>query len=269
MAREPQRRQYPVRTDISQEGPAKPAARREPTITDTVGRVARQAFPRLNAARESVARDIANATARDDYGRAAGAVARGVVTYPTGLVNDVVVPPARAIFGALPNFVGGLVGSQGSSEVRRPQGGASVAGGVGPQGNYTPQQLAARDSVTQALQQGRAAEAAVTPQDRLTAFVDSVFQRPVTLEQAQMAAGVLPASAPAASAKDKAVGAATSTADATYQAEIQRAQQLQDQTARDEAIQKATDRYFNRLATVAGANVSNLSLADFANQPEE
>lgn len=241
--------------DISQPGAARPApARSTPTLAQQAGQIARQMFPRLNAARESVVRDAQSA---DTPARAAGALARGIATYPAGFVDDVVGTPVRTITGAAAPFFGGLVGSTGSRAVRAmPE--AETA--TGPD-------MAARDSIAAAMNAGREAREAVTPQDRMLAYIDTLLSGPVTLREAQAASGMLPAQGAPRSAKDQAIGSASSIADATYQAELQRAQSLTDEAARDEAIQKATDRYFNRVATVSGANVSNLSLADF--MPEE
>lgn len=127
---------------------------------------------------------------------------------------------------------------------------------------------APRDPVRTALQQGRTAPVEMTAADRLTEFVNNAFQRPLTLEQAQAVAGILPAPATPQTAKDRALATAASVADAQYQSALADAQKLTDQAARDEAIQKATDDYFNRTATISGANISNLSMADFAD-PED
>lgn len=137
-----------------------------------------------------------------------------------------------------------------------------LAAAVTPASEPARAQPRAQQSVQQALEVGRSAPPTITPQDRLLAYVDNILRGPATIREVQAAAGLIPQQGKPPSGRDQAVGTASSIADATYTAELQKAQTIDDQATQDAEIQKATDRYFNRVATLSGANVGNLSLTD-------
>ena len=86
----------------------------------------------------------------------------------------------------------------------------------------------------------------------------------MTLEQATMAAGLIPAQAGAPSARDQAISAAASVAGIAADKELAQAAKIQDPEARYIAEQKATDKYLRGLYALGGADLPQLSLADIA-----
>lgn len=125
----------------------------------------------------------------------------------------------------------------------------------------TPQQ-----AVDQAMTQGRTTPVVITPQDRLLAMLNNATREGLTLGEMQAATSMLPAAPKRVPAKDNAITAASSIADATYQSDLAKAAKIGSQEDKDAVIQKATDTYFNRMAAIAGAGGANLSMQEMLDE---
>lgn len=156
---------------------------------------------------------------------------------PTGLV--------QGQLGTVRDFIAGASGVDRAKETER----RKIM-------NANAQALAPREAVPAALAQGRAAEPKITTTEKLDAFVNELFSGPVTLEQAQMAAGMIPAAAKAPTAKDKAIATATSVADSMYEQDLTTIEQsLTKPSDIQKARLSATGRYYKNLAALGGADL--------------
>jgi hypothetical protein len=166
--------QAPIRRQLAAPAP-------EPGLLERVGNFFQQAFPTINAARVSVRDGINDAAANGDYGRVAGNVARGMVTYPAAAVTDALAPLGGAIINGGGGLLGGLTGSRGDTTVVRTQ---PVVAAPNP-----------RTAVTQALAQGREAPATpITPQDALASALQRILTSPrATMGDISRAGGLVPA----------------------------------------------------------------------------
>ena len=114
----------------------------------------------------------------------------------------------------------------------------------------------------------------VNPQAGQLAFLDALFRRPLTLHQAQVATGLIPAPMKPPTPVDQAKAQNATIADGLFQNAVT---QLQQQLAsgaitkeqQSEAMQKATDDYFRKRVAAVGGNPYNISLADMVNNPQE
>jgi hypothetical protein len=123
---------------------------------------------------------------------------------------------------------------------------------------------AAKAATPKAAAQGGTAAAKqptlkIMPQDRQMAYLDAVFREPLSLRQASLASGMLPAStAKAPTAKDSIYQAAALTAEAMFQQEKALADKLAAAGDREGALAQelkaTTNRYQNLAALVGGGD---------------
>lgn len=102
-----------------------------------------------------------------------------------------------------------------------------------------------------------------TPQERQLAFVDSLFRGPLTMREAQMATGMLPAAGKPRSSKDIVTGDAAALSQAIFQNDIANAEKLaeSDPEGARALTAKAMEAEFSRRAGLAGLNPMNLAQA--------
>lgn len=134
---------------------------------------------------------------------------------------------------------------------------AAAAGTKAAKTSVTPQQ-----AVDQAMTKGKATPAVITPQDRLLAMLNNATRQGLTLGEMQAATSMLPAAPKRVPAKDNAITAASSIADATFQRDLAAAKKADD----PEKAEKATTTYFNRMAAIAGAGGANLSMQEMLDE---
>lgn len=221
-----------------------------------------QAYPHTTealATARQLARDFA---ARGETARSLGAgILRPVVTAPVGLVRDVAAVPMSAI-APVARFLGGALGSSGSDAVTvasAPEAPAVVKQPVSP--------------VDAALAAGRAAAStSLSPQERTLAAIDSILRGPVSIKDVQGLAGVFPALTKVPQTeRDATIGKVAQTSEDIYQQEIKAATELAktDLPAAQAAAAKATDAYFQRGATLVGANPLAAAQAKLLNPDDE
>lgn len=157
---------------------------------------------------------------------------------------------------------------------------AASTTGVGPQGKYTPEQLAAREAyianpVESSLAAGRAATAALTPYDRQLAALDTIFKSPnATLTDLQAATGMLPAPPRARTAKDTAFGQTAELSRQIYESQIasiaaqKDAGEITDAQAQL-ATKQAMEAEFQRQSGMQGLNPMNMMQAQMMTPDEE
>ena len=115
---------------------------------------------------------------------------------------------------------------------------------------------AVTNPVSAALAQGKAAPPpTISPYDRQLAFLDSVFQQPLTLRQASMASGMLPATGKPPSAGDMIKGQAAQLSQLIFQ------HQLDEAKGDDTKTAAAMDAEYQRRIGIIGANPLNAALA--------
>lgn len=105
-----------------------------------------------------------------------------------------------------------------------------------------------------------------TPQERMLAYVDTLLRGPVTLREAQAAAGMIPAPTKPVSAKDKIAASAANIADTQFQLDLAATQKMQAGEEQDAARAKAADAYFRRQAALLGVNPMQLAMQDMLEQ---
>lgn len=224
----------------------------ETSLRRQIGDAVKPLLPATVAARRASDADQARYLARGETGRAVGAALRQAVTVPNALLSDVLGRPAYAALQGGQSVLGGAVGSDGDTSVRKLV-------------DDTPPAQA----VDRALAQGRKAQPAVAPQDLLMAQISEALKSGVTYDELIGYAGAMPAPGKAQTAKDKALGTASSINDTLYQSMLNKATALPEGEARDEAVQKATERYLTWAATIGGANAQQLQLQDLMDQTED
>lgn len=171
-------------------------------------------------------------------------------------------------------IVGGAVANGMSSRV------TPAATGVGPQGKYTPEQLAARDEylanpVESSLAAGRAATAALTPYDRQLAALDTIFKSPnATLTDLQAATAMLPAVPKQGTKKDAAFGQTAELSRAIFEQQIASISAQKDAGEIDDAqaqlaTKQAMEAEFQRQSGMQGLNPMNIMQAQMMAPDEE
>lgn len=220
----------------------------------TMGDYVAMAYPQTARAIRSSREDQGKAWSKGDYGRTIGASLRQVVTVPSGIVYDTVVPPAKALWNGAGSVLGGLIGSDGSTTVNRA---------------YTPpSERPARGAqvVDAALQAGRkVADSPLTPQEKMLAHLDTLLSRPMTLRGMAAVSGALQQTTSntprPASAKDNVLASTAEISQATYNAQIKdimakRAAGTMNLEQAQAATTKATDAYFLRNTALVGNPLS-------------
>lgn len=228
------------------------AAPAGPGLVDRVSQYFQQAFPAINAARTSIGTGINASLANDDPARAVGNAARGIVTYPAAAAADVVGRPVAALARGVGGVLGGVLGSTGSANdaIITPKLPVAVA----------------TNPVASAMAQGAsAASAPVSTADDIHQFIAGRLKEGVTNHDLTALAGIasaVPALTKVAQTnKDKIIGTAGAVTDAQYAAELAAAKKLgADSPEYDAAVQKATDKYRQNLATLTGVNPQGLSM---------
>lgn len=236
---------------------AAPAA--APGIAQRIGDFARAMFPASTVANASVREGAADAAAQGEYARAAGNIVRGAATIPLAAVDDIVGRPVRTVLGGVPPFVGGLVGSRGSTAVA-----------PAPAARAAPASATAASE--RALTQGRAAAPTITPQDQLSAYIGSVLSQGATIREAQALGGLIPAGASAQpNAKSTVLGQTAQLSQSIYQNAVTQAQELAktDPEGAQKVVEKATADYFARNAGLVGFDPTKLAQAQLLGGADE
>lgn len=224
--RTPTARQYPVRLDISQ-----PAANDARTAGENFRTAVSNAWDdaKANTQRQLLASfpligTMAAALGSQDFRVAARDFVEGAAGQPR--------PAARAA--------------------------APTVSGVGPQGRYTPEQIAARDSVAAAMSAGRGAVETITPQQQMLQALGGILSRPHTMRDLKTVGEFLPAPTKARTARDVAAGEATAVAREVLASKIAQAQELAQTDAKGAAAvrEKAMMDYMNFNAGIGGLNPS-------------
>lgn len=242
----------------------------ESTI-DWMSRLAREAFPTINAVRTGIAGQIAPNLAKGDIARAAGNTVGAAVMYPAAAVTDTLAPVGELALKGVPRFVGGLFGSNGDTTVR-----------AMPKVTPTPETVTATDprqAVAQAMTIGRETKVP-TAGDAITSYISNFLQGGATARQAQMLSGLAQTAASSESVKaqgsqkDQLFGKVAAVADETYKANnatIDADVKSGNLTAAQGAIEKAkaTDAYFARLAGVLGFDPAKLAQAQLLTENAE
>lgn len=242
----------------------------ESTI-DWMSRLAREAFPSINAVRTGIAGQIAPNIAKGELARAAGNTVGAAVMYPAAAVTDTLAPVGELAVRGIPRFLGGVFGSKGDTAVR-----------AMPVVTPTPEKVTATDprqAVAQAMTIGREAKVP-TAGEAITSYIANFLQGGATARQAQMLSGLAQTAASSESVKaqgsqkDQLFGKVAAVADATYadtNAKIDEAVKAGTITA-DQAVigkEKATERYFTHLAGVLGFDPAKLAQAQLLTENAE
>ncbi len=227
-----------------------------PTPLEQFGNFWQNAFPTLNAARESTAAAVNDAASKGDYGRALGRAATGdLIQMPLSAVTDVVGRPALALARGVGSFLGGAIGSSGATNdaIVTPAAAAPVPVAV------------ATNPVANAMAQGREAAVPVNAADDIHNFIANRIKAGVTNHDLAALSGIAQA-VPALTKvqqtnKDRITGTAGAVTDAEFAAELAAAKKLgADSPEYATAVQKATDKYRQNLATLIGVNPQGLSM---------
>ena len=238
-----------------------PAA--QPSILDQIGATTREAFPNISAVAANLPARVKANIAAGDYARAAGNGAGGMVAYPAAAATDLVARPAISLVRGAGNFLGGVLGSDGSKVVRAAPALAAPAAVV-----------PARDAVDNAFAQGRNARVSLTPQDQLGAYISSVLSNGATIREVEKLGSLVPALAkPGQSTKNTVLGETAKLSDAIHQDQLEKinaAVKAGTITADQGTIgaEKATAAYFARNAGLVGFDPTKLALAQQM-QPDE
>jgi hypothetical protein len=233
-------------------------------VVDAVSQFFQRQFPSLNDARVSTQAAVADASAKGDYARAAGrAVTGDLLQMPAGLVNDVVGRPVGMIARGIGSFLGGAIGSSGSSSdaITTPVVAKPVPVAV------------ATNPVANAMAQGRVAPAPVSAADEIHSFIANRLAAGVTNHDLAALSGLAQA-VPALTKvqqtnKDKIAGTAAAVTDAEFASELAAAKKLgADSPEYQTAVQKATDNYRTRLATLMGVNPQGLTMQEMIQNPQ-
>lgn len=234
----------------------------EPGTLERAGNVAREAFPRTNAARTSVVEGAIDAANKGEYARAAGNVARGMVTLPVAAAVDTTAPLARAVSG-IGSFLGGVLGSKGDATVTKTQAQPAAA----------PAAPAPRQSVVKAL---TAAAPEVTPQDALGNFLRQVLTSPnATMGDLSRAGALVPAvTKNGPKAKDTVLAQTAALSEAIFShanSEIDAAVKAGTITPEQGKIgkEKATAEWFQRNGGLVGFDPTKMVQAQLLGQDEE
>jgi hypothetical protein len=226
-----------------------------PGLVDQLSQYFRDAFPTINAVRTNTTGAINRAVASGDYARAAGASLVGV---PEGLaagVTDVVGRPALGVARGIGSFLGGALGSSGSTTDALP---TPVAAKPVPV-------AVATNPVANAMAQGREAAVPANAADEIHNFIASRIKSGVTNHDLAALSGIAQA-VPALTKvqqtnRDKITGTAGAVTDAEFAADLAAAKKLgADSPEYTAAVQKATDKYRQNLATLIGVNPQGLSM---------
>lgn len=152
--------------------------------------------------------------------------------------------------------------------------GGNPRGGVAVPVKAVPRERQ-QGGLTRGLAQVRAAApvlaAPLVPQERMSAFLDTMLRGPLTLREAQAASNMLPAPAKPRTASDVVLGETAKLSQQIYADQIAQATEMAktDPDAARDATARATDAYFARQAGLVGFNPLQLAQAELMNQPEE
>lgn len=224
------KREYPIRLDISQQGPAKAA-------------------PRKGGAHGAGAaiRSVGEGATR-------GLLPRALASIP---VVGPLVAPAFTQSGrvAARDFLDGLLGN--------PKGGARSDPKTF-RSNAPIEDIPDPVGAARAAGQAAGPQAAITPYDRQLAFLDTVFQQPLTMREAQAYSGMLPArDTKTQTAKDALIGETAKLSQSIFQSAVDQAQELAktDPEGARAIVDKARSDYFNRQSGLVGFNPVQLAQA--------
>lgn len=167
---------------------------------------------------------------------------------------------ADPLTGPLINAAGTLVGTQGGRVMTRDFLEGAVSGNPNkPAPRVAPKAAAVINPVEAALAQGKAGpQPSITPQDRQLAFLDAVFRKPLTLEQASLASGMLPTTGKPPTAKDTLQGQAALLSQQIFDHQLALAQGDDTKTA------AAMEAEYQRRIGIIGVNPLNVAMANNA-----
>ena len=178
-----------------------------------------------------------------------------------GSVLNAVVDAGRAAFPNLTRVLG-AAGSFGSSIANASDTDAIRVAEAAPATTATQAALAA----------GRAAPTLeMTPQDALASIISNALAGGATFSEIKGLGELVPAAIkPSASAKDRAIGTASSLADTVFKQAYDEAQQLADPEAKKQALREAAANYQNFYAALSGVDPTQLAMAKrLANTKED
>lgn len=217
------------------------------------------------AAHQSSNQDVTAALAKGDYGRAAGASARQIVTLPLGFASDSIGRPVMSVVGQVGHFLGGLLGTPGTTEAA-PVAAVKPAAPKAP----APNKPAAKTPPTEAdLQQAAS--------NHVRAAIESVLTggpRPFSIDALTALSGapqVAPTTRPT-TPKEAMMGGAAELSNRIYASQLAQARELAKSDPEKGALaeQKATEAHFQRIASMAGAfNPQNYTMAQMFGTPGE
>lgn len=245
---------------------------RTPTAADQAKAALDSAFPLQAAIRDTHDTVMARQHAVTDTGAAGvgtkvGLALLGLPAIAGNYLDRTVVQPGKGLGGFARGVASGLFGNTSpASEVATPT----------PPVDPRAAAMALRaqpgfDPVAQALRQGaQASDVPVAPTTAIGQFVSNLLAHGASVGQLASLAPAI-SSAPALakqgqSARDKNAGIAGDATDTVYKSELAAAQGLPEGAKRDAAVLKATDKYRQNYAALAGVNLQALGMQQMLDQ---
>jgi hypothetical protein len=254
-------------------------AARDPAKQPTAGSIVTQAadalrtmYPGLNDARVRSTNAIQDNVNKGQYARAAGRAILGAGDMVGGFVGDL-EGADRSLEGGIKSFLGGLIGSSGTTTDAAKPAGKAVAKVATPS-----------NPVSKALAQGAVAEPVISTGDDIHKFISARLKQGVTNHDIVTLAGIaatVPALTKSAqSNKDKILGQAGEVTDQVFANEAAQAEDAarirlgatadisKDPEYRKAAL-AAAERYRINLATLSGSSPQGLALQQQLGQQDD